>query len=95
MAGKLGSAGPAAFWRAPIHAMDLKNAHVEVDPATTPRAIIEGKCPSCYRIIRRPLNSFKHLGYQCECGTTVTPPDDLDALLASAIKQARRRQSQN
>ena len=95
MAGKPGQAGRATFCRAPPHAMELTNTHVEVDSATTQRAIIEGKCPSCDRIIRRPLDSFKQLGYQCECGTTVTPPDDLDALLASAIKKARRRQSQH
>ena len=94
MAGKLGSAGPTAFWRAPNHAMDLKNTHVAVHPATE-RAVVEGKCPTCDCIIRRPLSSFKRLGYLCDCGTTVTPPDDVDALLASAIKQARRRQSQN
>jgi hypothetical protein len=94
MAGKPSKAGRATFCHAPPHAMELKNAHVEVDRAIE-RAVVEGKCPSCYRIIHRPLDSFKQLGYQCECGTTVTPPDDLDAMLASAIKQARRRQYQN
>ena len=70
--------------------MELKNAHVAVD-TTTEMVVIEGKCPSCYRGIHRPLDSFKRLGYLCECGTTVTAPDDLDALLASAIKKAYRR----
>ena len=95
MAGILGNAGRATFCRARPRAMELKNAHIEVDPATTQRAIIEGKCPSCYRVVRRPLDSFKYLGYQCACGTSVTPPDDTNVLLASATKQARHRQSQN
>ena len=43
--------------------------------------VIEGKCPSCYRGVRRPVDSFKQLGYLCECGTTVTPPDGLEALV--------------
>jgi hypothetical protein len=94
MAGKLGSAGPATFWRAPPFAMELKDPHIKVDP-TTGHAVVEGKCPSCYCVIRRPVSSFKRLGYLCVCGTTVTPPHDVDALLASAIKQARRWQSQN
>jgi hypothetical protein len=72
--------------------MELKKAHVEADPATA-RAVVEGKCPTCYRGIHRPLDSFKRLGYLCECGTTVTAPDDLDALLASAIKKARQNQN--
>jgi hypothetical protein len=71
MAGKLGSAGPATYCRAPNHAMDLKNTHVDVRPATE-RAVVEGECPTCHCIIRRPLSSFKRLGYLCDCGTTIT-----------------------
>ena len=73
----------------PCYAVELKKAHVEVDPATR-LAVIEGKCPSCYHGIHRPLDSFKRLGYLCDCGTTVVSPDDLDTLLASAIEIANR-----
>ena len=66
--------------------MELKNAHVAVD-TTTEMVVIEGKCPSCYRGVRRPLDSFKQLGYVCECGTTVTPPEGLEVLLDAAIKK--------
>jgi hypothetical protein len=77
----------------PLYAMELKNAHVAVD-TTTEMVVIEGKCPSCYRGIRRPLDSFRQLGYLCECGTTVTPPEGLEALLDAAIKKAKwRRQT--
>jgi hypothetical protein len=73
-----------------LHTMELKNAHIAVVP-TTALAAIEGKCPSCYRIVRRPLDSFKELSYLCACGTIVTAPRDLDVLLAAAIKTAERR----
>ena len=89
MAGKPGTAEMKNVL-SPPYAMELKNAHVQGDPATA-RAVVEGKCPSCYRGIRRPLDSFKRLGYLCDCGTTVTSLDDLDTLLASAIKKANRR----
>ena len=88
MAGKPGTAGMKNVL-SPPYAMELKNAHVEVASATR-LAVIEGKCPSCYRGIHRPLDSFKRLGYLCDCGTTVVSPDDLDTLLASAIKIANR-----
>ena len=46
MAGKLGSAGPTAFWRAPNHAMDLKNTHVAVHPATERQVVFESAPPA-------------------------------------------------
>ena len=73
--------------------MKLKNPQIKVASATA-RALIEGECPSCYRLIRRSVDSFKRLGYQCECRATLALPDDLDELLDSAIKKAAwRRQS--
>jgi len=73
--------------------MTLKNPQIEL-ASSTARTLIEGECPSCYRVIRRPLDSFKRLGYQCECRATLASPDDLDELLDSAIKKAAwRRQA--
>src|SRR6266576_1866844 len=73
--------------------MKLKNPQLQLASATA-RALIEGECPSCYRLIRRPLDAFKRSGYQCECRATLASPDDLDELLDSAIKkEAWRRQS--
>jgi hypothetical protein len=70
--------------------MELKNAHVEVSPATK-RAVVEGRCPSCDRRIRKALGLFKQAGYLCECGATVTPPGNVEELLAAAITKAEWR----
>lgn len=69
MAWILGEAGMKSIERAgaPMH---VKDARVEINMATE-RAVIHGKCPKCYRRVRRPLISFKRLGYVCKCGAVM------------------------
>jgi len=74
-------------------ASQLKNARVRVNPVANARAVVEGKCPKCFRLIHRPVDSFKQLGFLCACATTVTTPSDLEELLGAAMKKSawRRR----
>jgi hypothetical protein len=72
MAWTLGEAGMRSIERAgaPMH---VKDAQVEIDK-TTKCAVIHDKRSKCYWHVRRPLISFRRLGYVCKCGAALVAP---------------------